>query len=118
MAASRSSQGPKRFQILSVATRSVFGSVTGTVCTTDRPPPGSREPPRWRSALGRVICRAVTTAAATSFPKDRIKVLLLENIHPSAHELFRGEGFHLETLSGALGEEELIKRVEDVHVLG
>jgi D-3-phosphoglycerate dehydrogenase len=60
----------------------------------------------------------VTTAAATSFPKDRIKVLLLENIHPSAHELFRGEGFHLETLSGALGEEELIKRVEDVHVLG
>ncbi len=27
----------------------------------------------------------------TSFPKDRIKVLLLENIHPSAHELFRSE---------------------------
>jgi hypothetical protein len=31
----------------------------------------------------------------TSFPKDRIKVLLLENIHPSAHELFRADGVHL-----------------------
>ena len=40
----------------------------------------------------------VTADPHTSFPKDRIKVLLLENIHPSAHELFRAEGFHLETL--------------------
>jgi D-3-phosphoglycerate dehydrogenase len=56
--------------------------------------------------------------AATSFPKDRIKVLLLENVHPSAHELFRGEGVHLETLPTALGEEELARRLEDVHVLG
>ena len=54
----------------------------------------------------------------TSFPKDRIKVLLLENIHPSAHELFRAEGFHLETLPGALGAEELAARIEDVHLVG
>lgn len=54
----------------------------------------------------------------TSFPKDRIKVLLLENVHPSAHELFRGEGFHLDTLPGALGPEELAQRIEDVHILG
>jgi D-3-phosphoglycerate dehydrogenase len=54
----------------------------------------------------------------TSFPKDRIKVLLLENIHPSAHELFRADGVHLETLPGALGEDELARRIEDVHVLG
>ncbi len=60
----------------------------------------------------------MTSDAHTSFPKDRIKVLLLENIHPSAHAIFRGEGFHLETASGALGEEELCKRIEDVHVLG
>jgi D-3-phosphoglycerate dehydrogenase len=60
----------------------------------------------------------VSNAAATSFPKDRIKVLLLENIHPSAHELFRSEGFHLETLPGALGPEELAARIEDVHILG
>ncbi len=56
--------------------------------------------------------------SATSFPKDRIKVLLLENIHPSAHELFRADGVHLETLPGALNEDELSRRIEDVHVLG
>jgi D-3-phosphoglycerate dehydrogenase len=60
----------------------------------------------------------VTSDAQTSFPKDQIKVLLLENIHPSAHELFNTEGFHLELVSGALSVEELSKRIEDVHVLG
>ncbi len=60
----------------------------------------------------------MTSDAPTSFPKDQIKVLLLENIHPSAHEIFRSEGFHLETVSGALGEAELVERVADVHVLG
>ncbi len=58
------------------------------------------------------------TDPSTSFPKDQIKVLLLENIHPSAHELFQAEHFQLETLKTALGEEELVRRVEDVHVLG
>ncbi len=53
-----------------------------------------------------------------SYPKDKIKVLLLENVHPSAHELFKSEGFHLEIASGALGVEELTKKIEDVHVLG
>ena len=61
---------------------------------------------------------APPTSFPTSFPKDRIKVLLLENVHPSAHELFNAEGFHLETVPGALSEDELAKRVEDVHVLG
>lgn len=60
----------------------------------------------------------MSSDAPTSFPKDRIKVLLLENIHTSAHELFNAEGFHLETVAGALSEDELCKRVEDVHVLG
>lgn len=58
------------------------------------------------------------TSEHTSFPKDRIKVLLLENIHASAQELFNAEGLHLETLAGAVDEDELCKRVEDVHVLG
>jgi D-3-phosphoglycerate dehydrogenase len=60
----------------------------------------------------------VSSPPVTSFPKDRIKVLLLENIHPSAHEIFRSESFHLETLPGALSEDELSARIEDVHVLG
>ena len=57
-------------------------------------------------------------APATSFPKERIKVLLLENIHESAQELFRSEGVQLETVSGALKGEELARKLEDVHVVG
>ena len=54
----------------------------------------------------------------TSFPKSQIRVLLLENVHSSAEEVFRQEGFRLETCPGALAEEELVARVRDVHVLG
>ena len=57
-------------------------------------------------------------SAIHSFPKDQIKVLLLENIHASAHEIFESESFQLEKVSGALGEEELARKIEDVHVLG
>jgi D-3-phosphoglycerate dehydrogenase len=52
-------------------------------------------------------------------PSDRpLKVLLLENVHPSAHALFRAQGFELEVASGALKEEELVARLPEVHVLG
>lgn len=55
----------------------------------------------------------------TSFPKNEIKVLLLENIHASAHEIFRGEGFQIEAIPRALSEEELAaKLAEGVHLLG
>lgn len=54
----------------------------------------------------------------TSFPLDQIKFLFLENIHSSAHELIRGEGFQLEILPGALKEDELLQKLRDVHVLG
>src|SRR2546430_3349429 len=55
---------------------------------------------------------------ATSFPKDQIKFLLLENVHQSAHELIRGEGFALETVPRALKEGELAQKLRDGHVLG
>ncbi|HYQ18629.1 MAG TPA: phosphoglycerate dehydrogenase, partial [Polyangiaceae bacterium] len=64
---------------------------------------------------------AMTTGAelrSTSFPKDRIKVLLLENIHPGAQQLFAAEHFQVEALKHALKEEELIQKISDVHVLG
>jgi len=54
----------------------------------------------------------------TSFPKDRIKVLLLENIHTSAQQIFAAERFQVELLKQALKEEELIQKISDVHVLG
>jgi D-3-phosphoglycerate dehydrogenase len=54
----------------------------------------------------------------TSFPKEQIKVLLLENIHPLAHEAFKSEGFQVETLSVALSPSQLREKIRDVHVLG
>ena len=55
---------------------------------------------------------------AISYPKNRIKVLLLENIHPNAVELFKEEGYQIEGFSGALSEEELCERIKNVSILG
>lgn len=54
-----------------------------------------------------------------SFPRDKIKVLLLEGIHPSAVERFRAAGYtNVELLKAALPEAELIKAIKSVHILG
>lgn len=53
-----------------------------------------------------------------SFPKHRIKILLLENVHPDAFERLTGDGFTVETVSKSLSEEELIEKIKDIHVLG
>ncbi len=53
-----------------------------------------------------------------SYPKNRIKMLLLENIHPDAYEKFTKDGFTVETVSRSLPEDELIEKLQDVHVLG
>lgn len=55
---------------------------------------------------------------ATSFPKNRLKVLLLENIHPDAVRVFKSEGYTIEIESKSLSEGELLGRVRDVSVLG
>ncbi len=55
---------------------------------------------------------------ATSYPKSKIKILLLENIHPDAAAAFRAEGFQVETVVGALDEAELCEKIKDVHVIG
>lgn len=55
---------------------------------------------------------------AISYPKNRINVLLLENVHPVAVELLKAEGFNVETYHAALTEEELIQRIKNVSVLG
>lgn len=55
----------------------------------------------------------------TSFPKNEIKVLLLENVHASAHEIFSAEGYQVEAIPRSLKEEELVERVSNgVHLLG
>jgi D-3-phosphoglycerate dehydrogenase len=58
------------------------------------------------------------TLPETSFPKNKIRVLLLENVHSSAHALVEDQGFQLETCKGALSEDELVERIGEVHLLG
>lgn len=57
--------------------------------------------------------------AITSYPKERINILFLENISDKAVQYFKQQGYsNVRKLSGALSEEELIKEVKDVHLLG
>jgi D-3-phosphoglycerate dehydrogenase len=55
---------------------------------------------------------------AISYPKNRINVLLLENVHPVALALLKSEGFNVETYHAALTEDELCERIKNVSVLG
>jgi D-3-phosphoglycerate dehydrogenase / 2-oxoglutarate reductase len=55
----------------------------------------------------------------TSYPKEKIKILLLENISATATNKFLDNGYVAITrINGALSEEELIKAIKDVHILG
>lgn len=55
---------------------------------------------------------------AISYPKNRIHVLLLENIHPKAEEIFLKEGYNVEVISHALSEDELSEKIQNVSILG
>lgn len=57
--------------------------------------------------------------ATTSYPKERINILFLENISDKAVQYFKQQGYaNVRKISGALSEAELIKEVKDVHLLG
>ena len=57
--------------------------------------------------------------SATSYPKEKIKILFLENISEKAVQQFKQNGYtNIKKLSGALSEDELIKEIKDVHLVG
>ncbi|MEQ1623698.1 MAG: phosphoglycerate dehydrogenase, partial [Sediminibacterium sp.] len=57
--------------------------------------------------------------SATSYPKEKIKILFLENISEKAVQQFKQNGYtNVKKLSGALSEDELIKEIKDVHLVG
>jgi len=58
-------------------------------------------------------------ATATSYPRNRIKILLLENISDSAVAELEGGGYlEITRISGALSEEQLIEAVKGMHLIG
>lgn len=57
--------------------------------------------------------------ATTSYPKDKINILFLENISDKAVKHFQQMGYSsVRKIGGALSEAELIKEIKDVHLLG
>lgn len=55
----------------------------------------------------------------TSYPRNKIKILLLENVSDSAVEEFKQSGYaEIRKISGAIGEADLIKEIKGVHILG
>lgn len=59
------------------------------------------------------------TNEQTSYPRNKIKILLLENISDSAIEEFNQSGYvEIKKISGALSEEDLVNEIKGVHILG
>ena len=54
----------------------------------------------------------MTKQSATSYPKEKIKILFLENISEKAVQQFKQNGYtNVKKLNGALSEDDLIKEV-------
>lgn len=55
----------------------------------------------------------------TSYPKEKINILFLENISDVAVKHFNAAGYtNVKKINGALSEAELIAAIKDVHLLG
>ena len=53
-----------------------------------------------------------------SYPKNRINVLLLENIHDKAFDILKEEGYQVEILPESLDEDMLCEKIKNVSILG
>jgi D-3-phosphoglycerate dehydrogenase len=61
----------------------------------------------------------MSDAKPTSYPKDKINILFLENISDTAVKQFRDAGYtNVKKLGGALSEEQLISEIKNIHLLG
>ena len=55
----------------------------------------------------------------TSYPRNKIKILLLENISDAAVDELRASGYaEIQQIKGALSEDELCRAVKGVHLIG
>lgn len=55
---------------------------------------------------------------AISYPKNRINVLLLENVHKDAAQIFRDEGYSVQTMDKSPPPDVLADLIRDVSVIG
>jgi len=58
-------------------------------------------------------------AQKTSYPKEKIRILFLENISDTAVKNFKTHEYtNVEKITKALSEDELAREIKDVHILG
>ena len=58
-------------------------------------------------------------AATTSYPKEKIRILFLENVSDVAVQHFRRNGYtQVDKYAKALTEDELLEEIPNVHILG
>lgn len=61
----------------------------------------------------------MTKIKPTSYPKEKIRILFLENISDVAVKNFRQQGYvQVDKITKALTEDQLIEEIRDVHILG
>jgi len=61
----------------------------------------------------------MTEKKTTSYPKEKINILFLENISKAAVKKFLDAGYNsVKQIPGALSQEQLIKEIKNVHLLG
>jgi D-3-phosphoglycerate dehydrogenase len=61
----------------------------------------------------------MTDKKITSYPKEKVNILFLENISDAAVKRFSGAGYtSVKKLPKALSEADLIREIADVHLLG
>jgi D-3-phosphoglycerate dehydrogenase / 2-oxoglutarate reductase len=54
----------------------------------------------------------------TSYPRHKIRITLLENIHPAAREALAEAGYTVDVIPKALEGDELAAVLADSHVVG
>jgi D-3-phosphoglycerate dehydrogenase len=55
----------------------------------------------------------------TSYPKEKINILFLENVSDKAVQFFKEHDYaNVTKLSGALSEDDLVEAIKNVHILG
>lgn len=71
-----------------------------------------------RRPVSRVRRASLDVTKQYSFPKKKMRILLLEGIHPAAGKRFSQAGYAVESVSSAMSEEQLLDAIPEIHLLG
>ncbi|ROT40890.1 D-3-phosphoglycerate dehydrogenase [Sodiomyces alkalinus F11] len=64
------------------------------------------------------VTRLASPKPLKPFDTQDIKILLLENVNKTGQDILRQQGYQVEALKTSLPEDQLIEKIQDVHVIG